>query len=167
MPKLVCHIEVRGSEFYVTHVIPPCADKSPNAAALAAFLAKARELEPSAFDPTRGWQEHFHMPSSYGGAIVLADGPQQIGQILAQQHHDEAEAPNPLNTGDTVGPGDSLLRCVGLFGAGEVVPRDAAGVDYGHHHSGGDLSAGGIEETEAERMRLPRRTRRGKVRGKR
>jgi hypothetical protein len=98
MPKLVCHIEVRGSEFYVTHVIPPCKDDSPNAAALAAFLAKARELEPEAFDPT--YKFRFVEVIESGGPYVT------IGEALAQQHHDEAEAPNPLNTGDTVGPGE-------------------------------------------------------------
>jgi hypothetical protein len=102
MPKLVCHIEVRGSEFYVTHVIPPCADKSPNASALAAFLAKARELEPSAFDPSMRELREAMEESVVSSERYLSS----LGEILAQQHHDEAEAPNPLNTGDTVGPGE-------------------------------------------------------------
>ena len=118
MAKLVVSIEAKGAAFYVTHVIPPCADGTPNAAALAAFLAKGREIAPEAYDPTKAPEPDYSEFIISGSAIAAArfdsvaltdddiENCRRINEALAQLHHDEAEAPNPLNTADTVGPSE-------------------------------------------------------------
>ena len=54
-------------------------------------------INPDAFDPPE-------VPHTLDAPMPPHDSG--IGQALAERQHDAAEAGNPLNTGDTTGPGE-------------------------------------------------------------
>ena len=83
----------------VAVVIPPRRNGEPNFGALERAIYGLHVLNPDAFDPKD--------PPAV--SIAARDGHTADGGglVLAEMRHDAAEAANPLNTADTVGPGEA------------------------------------------------------------
>lgn len=96
MASLKVIVEPEGDEFRVAVTVPASRYGGQNFGALAKTLLALRTVVPDAFDPKPAPGEP---PRE-----VHTDG---TGQVLAELRHDAAESPNPLNTADTVGPGEA------------------------------------------------------------
>jgi len=89
MAKIDVQLKIQDDFTIIEARIPHRHNGRPNLAAVQAVWDKIDEVNPGGFDPA---------PRKVDGSA---------GEALAQQQFERAMEPNPLNTADTVGPGEA------------------------------------------------------------